>query len=136
MKKYVPLYLIMIVILSACAARASTLTGTWKLIAYGPAESMTPAVSDADATLTFGDDGIVGGSSGCNSMGGEYQVQENEITFNEMTSTLMACEEPLMAQESVFTQVLNGAAEYEIEDNTLAITNNGMVLVFSSAPAE
>lgn len=125
-----------ILILTGCTSKSSTLTGSWKLIAYGPLEAMTPAVSDAEANLIFGDDGTVGGSSGCNSLGGEYQVEGNVITFSELTSTLMACDDARTAQESAFTQVLNGEAEFEIEDETLAITNDGMALVFSSVPAE
>lgn len=136
MKKYIPFLLLVVVILSACTASSSSLTGTWRLVAYGPEESMTPAVSDAEAILTFGEDGAVGANSGCNSMGGEYQVEGNKITFSEMTSTLMACDDDRMAQESAFAQALNGTATFEIEDNTLAITNGDMVLVFSSAPAE
>lgn len=136
MKKYLLVFLMTILTLTACASQSSTLTGSWKLVAYGPLEAMTPAVSDADANLTFGDDGTVGGNSGCNSLGGEYQVEGNVITFGELTSTLMACDEARTAQESAFTQVLNGDAEFEIEDETLAITKDGMALVFSSVPAK
>lgn len=136
MKKYVPVLLLLAMILTACTSPASALIGKWKLIAYGPLESMTPAVSDVDATLTFGEDGTVTGSGGCNSLGGEYTVEEKQITFGEITSTLMACDDPIMAQESVVGQVLTETAEFEIEDETLAITNGNMVLVFQSVPAE
>lgn len=136
MKKYFPLLLIVVLILSACTSQASAITGTWKLIAYGPLESMTPAVADADASLTFGDDGTLSGSSGCNSLGGEYKVEDKTVTFSNVASTLMACDDARMAQESVVSQVLSGTAEWEIEDQTLAITNNDMVLVFSLVPAQ
>ena len=92
---------------------------------------MTPAVEDAAATLSFGDDGTVTGSGGCNSLGGDYEVKGDEITFGPITSTLMGCEEPRMTQESFVTQVLTGTAQYEIEGDTLTITNNDSVLVFS-----
>ena len=45
------------------------------------AESPTPAVADVDASLTFSDDGNVSGSGGCNSLGGEYTLEDNQITF-------------------------------------------------------
>jgi heat shock protein HslJ len=69
----------------------------------------------------------------CNSLGGTYKVNGDEITFSEITSTLMACEDERMAQEGVVTQVLTGTAEYEINGNTLTLTNNDLVLVFTAA---
>lgn len=134
MKKYVLYLLLFVVILSACTSQDAGLIGKWKLTAYGPPDSVTPAVSDADATLTFGEDGIVSGSGGCNSLGGEYEVNGNEITFGEITSTLMACDDARMAQESAVMQVLSSAAEYEIDGQTLTITNEDLVLVLSAVP--
>jgi heat shock protein HslJ len=131
LKRKLYLLLLFVLLLSACAEQSSALQGTWKLTQYGPTDSMTPAVGDADATLTFSDDGTVTGSGGCNSLGGEYEVKSNEITFGPITSTLMGCEEPRMTQESFVTQVLTGTAQYEIADDTLTITNNDRVLVFS-----
>ncbi len=136
MKNYLPFLLILAIILSACTSQADSLTGKWKLASYGPAESMTAAVPGADATLTFAEDGTVSGGSGCNSLGGEYAVEGSQITFSALTATLMACENALMDQESAVIQVLNGAAEYEIKDQTLTIENSGMLLVFTSVPAE
>lgn len=136
MKKYLPLLLGFVLVLSACKSQSLQLTGQWKLIAYGSLQSMTTPTDDSEAGLTFGDDGTVTGNSGCNSLGGEYKVEDKKITFSEVTSTLMACDEALMNQESVFTQVMNGTAEFEIEDQTLAITNKDMVLVFTAVPAK
>lgn len=136
MKKYAPFLLMLVIALSACTSQASSLTGKWKLIAFGPVESTTAAVPDADATLTFGEDGTVNGSSGCNSIGGEYTVDGSQLTFGPITSTLMACDDARMAQESAVTQVLTGTAEFEIEDQTLTLTNDGLVLVFTAVPAE
>ena len=136
MKKYVPFLLMLVVILSACTTPSFSLTGKGKLIAFGPAGSTTAAVPDADATLTFGEDGTVNGSSGCNSIGGEYTVDGNQLTFGPITSTLMACDEPRSTQESAVTQVLSDTAEFEIEDQTLTLTNDGVVLVFTAVPAE
>ena len=133
MKRKFHLLLLLVLILSACAAQPAALQGTWKLTQYGSAASMTPAIEDAEATLTFADDGTVSGSGGCNSLGGEYEVKGNEITFGPITSTLMGCEDPRMTQEGFVTQVLAGSAQYKIEDDTLTITNNDMVLVFSEA---
>lgn len=126
----------LIVMLSACTSQGSTLTGKWKLVSYGPPDSMTAAVPDSEATLTFDDDGTVGGSGGCNSLSGTYEVSDQTVTFSEMTSTLMACDEPRMTQEAAVTQVLSGSAQFEIKDQTLTIENDGMALVFTALPTE
>jgi len=136
MKKYILLLLMTVLVLSACTSQSSALTGEWKLIAYGPLESMNTSAGDTNASLTFAEDGTVSGNGGCNSLGGEYTVDGKTITFGELTSTLMACDDARMNQESIVMQVLNGTAEFEIEDQTLAISNQGMVLVFSQVPVE
>ena len=136
MKRYIPFLFILSFILAACAAQASSLSGKWRLVSYGPPDSMTAAVPGADATLTFGADGTVTGSGGCNSLGGTYDVSDQTITFGDVTSTLMACDDARMTQEGAVTQVLSGSAQFEIKDQTLTMTNEGMALVFTSVPVE
>ncbi len=134
MKRYLLILLFISLILSGCVPQQSpSLVGTWKLTAYGPKETPTPAVTGVEATLTFDDKGSVTGNGGCNSLGGTYKVNGDQITFSDVISTLMACDDSRMAQESAVTQVLAGTAKYEIKDNTLTLTNNDMVLIFSSA---
>jgi heat shock protein HslJ len=132
-KKYL-LTLLVILAISACSAKnegsPASLVGSWKLTAYGPADSPTPAVTDAEAGLTFNEDGTVTGNSGCNEFGGNYTVEGDQITFDEITSTLMACDAPRMEQESAVHQVLTDTATFKIEGNTLTLMNNNMVLVF------
>ncbi|SRR6266487_2064838 len=134
MKRYLQILLFISLILSGCVPQQSpSLVETWKLTAYGPKETPTPAVTGAEATLTFDDKGSVTGNGGCNSLGGTYKVNGDQITFSDVISTLMACDDSRMAQESAVTQVLAGTAKYEIKDNTLTLTNNDMVLILTSA---
>jgi len=134
MKRTLIMLLFLSLIVVACASgKSATLAGTWKLTAYGPKDSPSPAVPDAEATLSFGNDGTVGGSGGCNSLGGTYEGDGNQITFHDITSTLMACDDARMAQESTVNQVLTGTADYVIDGNTLTLTNNDTVLVFGAS---
>lgn len=132
MKKYLLVLFILSLALSACAAGSdsTSIVGTWKLTAYGPADAPTPAVPDIDATITFDADGKVGGSGGCNSLGGDYTVEGDQITFGPIISTLMACADPLMNQEGTVVQVMFETASYKIDGNTLTINKDGTVLVF------
>ena len=136
MKKYIPFLLAFSIILAACASESTSLTGKWDLVSYGPTESLTAALPDSDASLTFAEDGTVSGSGGCNSLGGNYTVDGNAISFSDLTMTLMACDGALMEQEGAVTQVLSGTAQFEIKDGTLTIMNNGIELVLTAVPAE
>jgi putative lipoprotein len=107
------------------------LIGAWKLTAYGPAGAPTPAVEGVDAGLTFNEDGTITGTSGCNGLGGDYSVTGDQITFGEFVSTLMACDDPIMAQEDAAHKVMTGTATYKIEGDTLTITKDDMVLVLT-----
>ena len=135
MKKYLITLLIICLAISACAAKnegsAASLIGSWKLTSYSRADVLTPAVTDTEAGLTFKDDGTVTGTSGCNGFGGSYTVEDDKITFSEITSTLMACDDPRMAQEGAVHQVLTDTATFKIEGNTLTLTNNDVVLVLA-----
>jgi heat shock protein HslJ len=58
-------------------------------------------------------------------------VEGDQVTFSEIVSTLIACEEPLMSQEEAVLKVLAGTATYKIEGSTLTLTNNGLALVLT-----
>jgi heat shock protein HslJ len=134
-KKYLLTLILICLAISACTASntaaSPSLTGSWKLTAYGPANSPVPAVEGVEAGLTFNEDGTVSGTSGCNGLGGDYTVEGNQITFGEFVSTLMACDDPIMAQEEAAHKVMTGTATYKIEGETLTITNNDLVLVLT-----
>jgi len=134
-KKYLITLLIICLAISACTAKnegsTASLIGSWKLTSYSRADVLTPAVTDTEAGLTFKNDGTVTGSSGCNGFGGSYTVEDDKITFSEITSTLMACDDARMAQEGAVHQVLTDTATFKIEGNTLTLTNNDVVLVLA-----
>jgi heat shock protein HslJ len=108
-----------------------SLIGLWILTSYGTADAVSSALADVEANLTFNEDGTVTGTSGCNKFGGQFTVEGDQITFNEIVSTLKLCDTPLMGQEEAMQQVLSGTATYMIEGNTLTLTNNDMVLVLT-----
>ena len=132
MKKYLLTLLVISLAISACAPQESStsLIGTWNLTSVEPAASQIPPVADSGALITFNEDGTVEGNSGCNGFGGEYTVDGDQITFGQITSTLMLCE-LRMDQEAAVYQVLTGTATYRTEGNTLTLTNNDKVLVLT-----
>ena len=134
MKRYLLVPLLICLAISACASKENgrSLVGSWRLTAYGPVDSPTPAVPEVDATLTFGEDGTLTGTTGCNQLGGDYTVEGDQITFGPIVSTLIACPDLQMAQEDAIHQVLMDTASFNIEGDTLTIIKNDAVLVFEA----
>ena len=94
----------------------------WVLVSFGAPDAETPIVEASTITLEFGADGQAGGSGGCNSYGGEYQVQDHTLSFSQINSTLMACaDERVMQQEQRYFQALETAGQFELTDDHLAI---------------
>jgi len=133
-KRYFLLPLLICLAISACASKENgrSLVESWRLTAYGPVDSPTPAVPDADATLAFGEDGTLTGSTGCNQLGADYSVEGDQITFGPIVSTLIACPDLPMAQEDAMHQVLMDTATFNVEGDTLTIIKNDTVLVFEA----
>ncbi len=104
----------------------------WTLVLFGTPDSETPVVEGSIITIEFSADGTMGGSSGCNSYGGSYQVADGMIVFGEIVSTLMACaDESVMVQEQEFLIALNTASAFTITEDTLTVEYESGVLTFS-----
>ncbi len=74
-------------------------------------------------TASFGEDGNISGSAGCNNFSGPYTTDGNKITIGPLASTMMACEGPaeIMEQEAQYLAALQSAATYQIEGNVLEL---------------
>ena len=102
---------------------------TWVLTAYRD----TSPIPSTSITATF-EKGQVGGSAGCNSYSGSYQVSGDTITVGQIAITEMACLEPAgaMVQEVLFPQLLSDARTFRIADGKLQLTNSkGETLTFA-----
>lgn len=123
---------IIVMLLSACGGGGSdqpNLEGvTWELTAINgnePIEGTRP-------TLQFGN-GQVSGNAGCNSFGGEYEIQGDKIGFGALVQTEMFCMEPegVMDQESTYLGMLGNAVTFEVGGGVLTIvTGPGESLTF------
>ena len=105
---------------------------TWTLNSYGDPASPTPVLDGTTVTLTFADTGA-GGSAGCNSYGGGFQVNNNAILFGQMVTTLMACDQPIMDQETAYLDALAKATTYAVTGNQLQVNYDGGVLNFTAS---
>ncbi|MGO3146245.1 MAG: META domain-containing protein [Leucobacter sp.] len=77
-----PLAVAALLTLSACAGGGETIAGsTWG----DPDVKETPSI-------TFDADGSLGGTDGCNVVGGNWTEDEGTITLDQLISTLMFCD--------------------------------------------
>ena len=81
-------------------------------------------IGDRAPTLKLEADSA-GGTTGCNSYGGSYRLQDGQLTFTEIFATEMACLEPagIMEQEPAFLQALGQVSGYTLSGDRLELTN-------------
>ena len=109
------------------------LAGTvWTLVSYGSPEAPVAALADAPATLQFTAGGAVG-NGGCNQFGGDFQYDNNSLTFGPLASTMMACAPEVMEQEAAYLSALGTATGFSIADGMLQINYPEGVLVFAAS---
>ncbi len=114
------------------AAQAPSLAGTsWSLATYvSPDGVSTPAVPDTDgAPLIFGDDGALGGSTGCNSLMGTYEQDGSTLSITTGGLTMMACMGDLALQEDAVLKALAQVASFEATTGLTLLSESGDVLL-------
>lgn len=125
----------LLLLLAACAPVAGQeLAGTsWVLQSLDGNTQVGEALGGQPVTISFADETQVNGSSGCNGYGGSYEsdTRDGSLLFSPLVSTLMACQEDIMAVEQSFFAALQAASGYEVSGNTLTITSNEYTLVFT-----
>ncbi len=118
-------------------ATPPALDGTnWNLIGSGDPAKPTPPLPGSTITLDF-DAGQAGGSAGCNFYGGAYTLEGNQVKWGEpyFTVTEMACQEPLMQQETDYMAMLQNAETLALEGERLVIQTLDGTLIFEPAAA-
>ncbi len=94
----------------------------WRLVSFGTAGRELPVIKGSPITIKFGADGRVGGSGGCNSYGGEYREQGDNLSFSQIISTKRACvEQSANQQEFQYFAALESANKFNLSDNRLTI---------------
>jgi len=90
--------------------------------AYKVSSINNSAVSENNPTITFFALGkTVRGNTGCNSFFGNYALDLYALSFNDIGSTEMACDQPIMDVENSFLDVLRNTGSYDIENSVLTL---------------
>lgn len=140
MKKYLVLMVLIatLFVLAACSPSESTnleLSGkTWVAASLNG----SPLVETTVISAEFTEDGKISGTAGCNSYSGTYTTSGSEIEIKQpMASTMMACPEPVMKQETDYFQALAAAKSFKIKASQLTLEDaNGTELVSYTVQAQ
>ena len=97
---------------SASTAPVGIVGPTWVVSTIGGNDT----VAGSRPTMTFGADGQVKGSGGCNSYSGPYKLDGAAIEVGNLASTLMMCaDQSTGAQETAFFAALGGAQTWQVD---------------------
>lgn len=86
-------------------------------------------------TLAFNTDGTLSARGGCNNMSGGFTVNGDVLTVATMASTMMACEEALMNQDTWLAAFLASSPTWTYTDSVLTLTNGTDTMVMSAPVA-
>lgn len=102
----------------------------WVLMAYRSGDTLVELEdTQGPARLRF-QDGRVSGSAGCNRLTGSYTLEGEAIRFDpSMATTMMACPEPLMAQEQAVHAALAEVASHRRGADRLELLDGDGALV-------
>lgn len=109
---------------SGGAAVSSPLAGTaWRVTFLGIQEEPEKAASDLQASVAFGPDGALSGSTGCAQLTGRYTADEAALSVSDLTVTEASCPSAeAEAQAARFVELLGKADGFSVEGVVLEVT--------------
>lgn len=104
----------------------------WKLVEIAGAPPVDP---EGVVGVRFGTDGRFTVNTGCNTTGGTYHLDGNQILLDTVQQTLVLCDGDLATQEARVLAVVKNAPAYAIDTGTgrLRLTSDaGQILLFEA----
>jgi len=110
---------------------------TWRATVYNNGRGAAVSLIDgSEITATFGADGLLSGSAGCNHYRAAYVTEGSSITIQAPVATRKACSNPdgVMRQESEYLKALTTAATYAIQGRQLELrtAEDALVALFQA----
>jgi heat shock protein HslJ len=132
--RWIGLTFLLGILLAACATaqpaadpKTQLVGKTWVLVSYGDPAAPTAAITGVKATSIFSADGKLNGFGSCNNYNSSYKLDGTTLTVGQIASTMMACEQPVMDQETIFLSALQKATRVNLTSNgQLEIFYNGL----------
>jgi heat shock protein HslJ len=105
--------------------------GDWKATAFLQANAVASPIAGTEVTASFGADGTLAGSAGCNRYNATFTTESGAIEIAAPASGRKECAEPdgVMKQEQAYLSALPLAAEYRVEGEMLSLlTADGTIV--------
>ena len=91
-------------------------------------------VPGSTISLTF-ENGSLSARAGCNNMFGPYTVTGDTLTAPQLASTMMACDEALMKQDTWLSAFLASSPTWTYAAGTLTLTSGTDTIALAQAPS-
>lgn len=130
-----PLLALAAVGLAACGSDSSSSSGSAPLELDGSTFESTAVegydlVSGSVIKLGFAD-GSLSANAGCNTMAGGYTLDGDVLTAPALISTMMACDEALMAQDTWLSGLLSSSPTVALDGDTLTVTGSDATITMA-----
>jgi heat shock protein HslJ len=110
----------------------------WQLTSISQQDGIVSMAIDENIYFQI-DENRVDGNGGCNAFGGDAQIDANNISFNNLFSTLMAClDDEVNQREREFLDALEKTVSYTINRQSLTLLDDkgNLVATFTAKDAE
>ena len=101
----------------------ATPVGDWQATGLLQGDALRSPLEGTEITATFGDDGRLSGSAGCNTYNAGYTTDGGTIQIEAASSTRMLCPEPegVMDQEAAYLAALEEAVTFRVQGGVLEL---------------
>lgn len=108
---------------ASTAGDGTGIDGVWLLTDYVSVDGTNFTVpSSVTPNIRF-DGNAASGQAGCNSFNAIAIIDGNSLKFDQVSTTKLACEDPMATVEDAFMQALNLSTTYTVTGDQLVITN-------------
>jgi heat shock protein HslJ len=87
-------------------------------------------VDGSEITMNFLDD-AVSVNAGCNTMNGGFEITDGNFTVGQLAMTMMACADPLMAQDTWLSEFLASSPAITLDGATLTLTGDDATITLA-----
>ena len=101
----------------------ATPMGSWQVTGLLSGDAFKSPLGGTELTATFGEDGMLSGSSGCNTYTSEYTTDKGAIEISAVAGTKKACTEPagVMEQEATYLALLPTVSAFRLDGGALEL---------------
>lgn len=106
---------------AACLAMSAGTASAHQHALEGSEWSLAGDTGESVRSVTFGVNGRIFGSGGCNRFTGSYNQQDGKLTISRIAATRRACTPDIMAKESDFLAMLARVRGARVENARLTL---------------